>query len=138
MTSRLLHAAVLVLCFSPAAFAQQPEPPRKPVQQIKGFEFPFYDGEDRLVWVVKGEQADLFENGDTDITNAYASILDAQGNESYAIRSDRASIKGSVEDMEGDLYLTGNVRAYGTSMGQESKTLHTISKLLNKTVSGMV
>lgn len=55
-------------------------------------------------------------------------------------RVDPARYKGLTNALQRDIkeYLTGNVRAYGTSMGQESKTLHTISKLLNKTVSGMV
>jgi hypothetical protein len=35
-------------------------------------------------------------------------------------------------------YVMTNVREFGTGMGAEAKTLHTISKLLHKTIAGMI
>ena len=53
---------------------------------------------------------------------------------------DAARFKGLTNAVQRDIkeYVSSNVREFGTSMGAEGKTLKTISKLLHKTIAGMI
>jgi len=90
---------------------------------------------------LKGHQLDVHKFLDeVRKSNLAEKLLDFHKERYPQDRVDAARFKGLTNAVQRDIkeYVSSNVREFGTSMGAEGKTLKTISKLLHKTIAGMI